>query len=93
VALAIGLSALVIVVHGLLVWLASGVVAFAAGLPAVRQAFVAGSGDDVYSRLILGMLGSARAEGLAVRLPFAGGPPPAARRWACSWCRCWPTPS
>ena len=77
-ALAIGLTALVIVIHGLLVWLASGAVAFAVGLPAVRQAFVAGSGDDVYSRLILGMLGSARAEGLAVRLPFAGGLPASA---------------
>lgn len=74
-ALAIGVSALVIVGHGLLVWLASDVVAYAVSLPAVRQAFAAASGDDVYSRLILGMLGSARAEGLALRVPFADALP------------------
>jgi hypothetical protein len=66
------LSPLVIVAHGLFVWLASHAVAFLAGLPLVRQALAAGSGDDVYSRLILSMLSSAGAEGLALRIPVDG---------------------
>jgi hypothetical protein len=61
------LGPLAIAVRQVGIWLATDAIRNAASLAGVREAMIAASGDDVYARLILGMLG-----GIQVRGPEGG---------------------
>jgi hypothetical protein len=71
----IGAAAIVLAGHTLLLWACASLMAGLAGRATVLSLFAGASGDDVYSRLILGMLSSVRLKTFAFPGPllFTGG--------------------
>jgi hypothetical protein len=67
---ALALAALTMAMHDAGVWMTARLLAWLAGIDSMRQLAVAAFHDEVYARLVLGMLAGVDVRGLAVSSPL-----------------------
>ncbi|HEU0168083.1 MAG TPA: glycoside hydrolase family 2 TIM barrel-domain containing protein, partial [Chloroflexota bacterium] len=70
-ALVLALLVATVVLHDVAVWLIAGAAAGLASLDGIRTFAVAATGDEVYARLVLSMVGNIQVRGLALAPPLA----------------------